>query len=77
MAIIDKYFNESMVIDQDILGNERLDKFLNIIDQDLRGIFKDILEKYETSEERWKAFEDTFIDLMRKVSNWFNLWYFN
>lgn len=69
MAIIDKYFNESMVIDQDILGNERLDKFLNIIDQDLRGIFKDILEKYETSEERWKAFEDTFIDLMRKVSN--------
>lgn len=58
-----------MVIDQDILGNERLDKFLNIIDQDLRGIFKDILEKYETSEERWKAFEDTFIDLMRKVSN--------
>lgn len=69
MAIIDKYFNESMVIDQDILGNERVDKFLNIIDQDLRGIFKDILEKYETSEERWKAFEDTFIDLMRKVSN--------
>ncbi|XP_044750772.1 DNA primase small subunit [Coccinella septempunctata] len=66
LSIIDKYFNESLVIHQDILGKERLDKFLNIIDQDLRGTFKEALEKFDTSEERWKAFENTFTDLLRK-----------
>ncbi|KAL3276179.1 hypothetical protein HHI36_020897 [Cryptolaemus montrouzieri] len=66
LAIIDKYFVQSIVIDQDILGKERLNNFLTIIDQDLRGTFKDALEKHESSEERWKAFETTYTDLLQK-----------
>ncbi|KAK9879506.1 hypothetical protein WA026_006574 [Henosepilachna vigintioctopunctata] len=66
LEVVDKYFVQSLVIEQDILGGDRLNKFLAIIDEDLRGTFKDILGKYKTSEERWKAFESTFTDLCQK-----------
>ncbi|KAG5892628.1 hypothetical protein JTB14_019716 [Gonioctena quinquepunctata] len=67
LSIIEKYFINDIVKDQDILGTEeRLNNFLQIIDQDLRPSFKSVMKKAETSLDRWNIFEETFVDLLRK-----------
>ncbi|CAG9817107.1 unnamed protein product, partial [Phaedon cochleariae] len=66
LSIVDKYFVD-IVKEQDILGTEeRLNNFMQIIDQDLRPSFKSVMKKAESSIERWKIFEETFLDLLRK-----------
>ncbi|XP_076251404.1 DNA primase small subunit isoform X2 [Rhynchophorus ferrugineus] len=67
LSIIDKYFIQSILKDQDILGTqERLDCFLNMVDEEVREIFRGNMRKLETSEQRWHSFEKTFADLQSK-----------
>nr|CAH7713039.1 unnamed protein product [Callosobruchus chinensis] len=67
VEIIDRYFLNDIVKDQDILGTEeRLNNFLTIIDDNLKPLFKSPMKKAEGSVERWKAFNETFIDLLHK-----------
>ncbi|XP_050310551.1 DNA primase small subunit [Anthonomus grandis grandis] len=67
LTIIDKYFLDAIVKDQDILGTEeRLTNFLNLIDEKVRSVFRDNMSNFNTSVERWKEFEKTFQQLMQK-----------
>lgn len=66
LNIIDKYFVPNIVIEQDILRDDKLEEFLNLIDQDIRPLFKDSIIKSNSSEERWKAFEEVFSNLSQK-----------
>lgn len=57
LGIIERYFVEMMVKEQDFLGtDERLQKFLAILDEGVRFDFEGVLRKFKTSEERWNAF---------------------
>lgn len=57
LRIIEGYFVEMMVTEQDFLGtDERLQKFLAILDESVRLDFEKVLRKYQTSEQRWNAF---------------------
>lgn len=65
LTIIDQYFVDSIVKDQDILGTEdRMDKFLELIEEDVRDKFKDNMMKVKTSVERWDVFLQTFRGLL-------------
>ncbi|VEN44304.1 unnamed protein product [Callosobruchus maculatus] len=67
VEIIDRYFLNDIVKDQDILGTEeRLNNFLNMIDDSLKPLFKSPMKKAEGSVPRWKAFNETFIELLHK-----------
>ncbi|XP_060529250.1 DNA primase small subunit isoform X2 [Cylas formicarius] len=67
LSIIDHYFVEAIIKEQDILGTEdRLNNFLAIIDEIIRGYFADNMKKFHTSEERWNSFESTFGNLQQK-----------
>lgn len=68
LNIIKPYFNDLMMNDQDILGNEeRLKNFFRIIDQDVRQSFETVILPIEGSEERWKAFVEQVKVLSQKV----------
>ncbi|XP_057653931.1 DNA primase small subunit [Diorhabda carinulata] len=59
-------YSSTMVEEQDILGtDERLNNFLQIIDQDLRSSFKTPMKKAETSLGKWNAFINTYDELFR------------
>lgn len=61
LGIVERYFFEIMVKEQDFLGtDERLQKFLAILDENIRLDFEGVLRKYKTSEERWNAFLDHY-----------------
>lgn len=61
LKIVDAHFFEMMVQEQDFLGtDERLNKFLAILDENIRLDFENVLTKYGTSEERWNAFLDHY-----------------
>lgn len=57
LRIIDKYFVQMIMKEQDVLGtNELLSKFLTIIDEDLRKSFEEAMLPEKTSVDRWNAF---------------------
>lgn len=61
LEIIEQYFFDMIVIEQDFLGSdERLQKFLAILDEGIRLDFEKVLRQYNTSAERWKAFLDHY-----------------
>lgn len=65
LNVINDYIS-TMVEEQDILGtDERLNNFLQIIDQDLRSSFKTPMKRAETSLGKWNAFMNTFDELFR------------
>lgn len=67
LGIIDKYFVEYIVKEQDNLGtDERLKNFLDIIDEDIKKPFKENMSKVATSIDRWETFERTFSELQQK-----------
>ncbi|KAJ8917599.1 hypothetical protein NQ315_000082 [Exocentrus adspersus] len=67
LSIIDKYFVDCVIKEQDVLGtDERLSNFLSIIDEDLRSFFRTPMKNVGTSLERWNAFEETFVHLLHK-----------
>lgn len=68
LNIIKPYFNDLMLIDQDILGNEeRLKNFFKVIDQDIRQSIETAVLAVEGSEERWMAFVEQVKVLSQKV----------
>lgn len=68
LTVIDQYFVDSIVKDQDILGTEdRLNKFLELIEENIRDQFKDSMIKVKTSVERWDVFLETFQRLLQTV----------
>lgn len=57
LQIIDNYFYDMMVKEQDMLGtDERLKKFLAVLDEGIRLDFESVMVKQKTSENRWNAF---------------------
>lgn len=71
LNIIDQYFVDSIVKDQDILGTEdKMNKFLELIEENIRDQFKDTMIKVETSVERWDVFLQTFQRLIQTVCDY-------
>lgn len=61
LKIIEEYFIDMVVKEQDFLGtDERLQKFLAILDEGIRLDFEAVLNKHKTSEDRWNAFVDHY-----------------
>ncbi|RZB38620.1 DNA primase small subunit [Asbolus verrucosus] len=68
LKIVDEYFDKAILVEQDILGtDERLEEFLNNIEEDIRPLFKETMQNLHTSEQRWNAFTNTFQKLSREA----------
>ncbi|OXU28092.1 hypothetical protein TSAR_013891 [Trichomalopsis sarcophagae] len=72
LKIIEPLFVKICVIEQNMLGTqERIDKFLGIMDEALRTDVQHLLDKYQTSASRWQAFVEYFRNQIElKVDMW-------
>ncbi|XP_018326121.1 DNA primase small subunit isoform X2 [Agrilus planipennis] len=67
LRIIDSYFEEDILRGQDIIGtDERLRNFLQIIDDDIRPHFDEVLSNAKTTVGRWNAFVQQFDYLLQR-----------
>lgn len=67
IKIIDKYFYEMIVKEQDMLGtDESLKKFLAILDESIRQNVETVLLKHKTSEDRWNAFTNYYNSTLKQ-----------
>ncbi|XP_066249522.1 DNA primase small subunit [Euwallacea similis] len=66
LEIINKYFR-SIIEEQDLLGTaERLDKFMNFIEGDIKAPIKERMSSVEGSWARWEIFNNTFLNMCQK-----------
>lgn len=69
LKIIDQVFIPLCVIEQDMLGNERIDKFIDLLpSRGTKDEVRKLFESIDKSEDRWNAFVNYFNSKISSVS---------